>query len=182
MKKYKFYDIPLFTKRASYSVTIPWNHLEATIERDIEETGLNLDPDFQRAHVWNETQQKRYVEFVLRGGHSSRELLFNCPGWQTFGKLGKYVLVDGKQRLEAVRKFMRNELSIFDNGMLKNKHPLFLKDFDGHPDIISANFLWSVNDLKTRAEVLQWYLDLNSGGVVHSKDEIEKVKKLLENE
>ena len=37
----------------------------------------------------------------------------------------------------------------------------------------------NVNNLQTRREVLQWYLDLNDGGVVHSSDEIERVRKLL---
>jgi hypothetical protein len=39
-----------------------------------------------------------------------------------------------------------------------------------------------VNDLKTKAEVLQWYLDINSGGVVHTETELEKVKRLLTKE
>lgn len=37
-------------------------------------------------------------------------------------------------------------------------------------------------DLSTRAEVLKLYLLLNSGGVVHSTEEIARVRKLLERE
>jgi len=40
----------------------------------------------------------------------------------------------------------------------------------------------NVNDLQTRAEVLQWYIDFNSGGVVHTAEEIARVKALLEKE
>lgn len=40
----------------------------------------------------------------------------------------------------------------------------------------------NVNNLKTREEVLQWYIDFNAGGTVHSKEEIDRVKKLLEEE
>jgi hypothetical protein len=39
-----------------------------------------------------------------------------------------------------------------------------------------------VNELKTRREVLQWYLDLNAGGVVHTTKEIERVRELLAKE
>jgi hypothetical protein len=39
-----------------------------------------------------------------------------------------------------------------------------------------------VNDLKTREEVLQWYLDLNSGGVVHTEEELNRVREMLEKE
>jgi len=41
---------------------------------------------------------------------------------------------------------------------------------------------FNVNDLQTRGEVLQWYIEMNSGGVVHSDEEIKRVKKLLEQE
>jgi len=37
-----------------------------------------------------------------------------------------------------------------------------------------------VNNLKTRKEVLQWYIEFNSGGTVHTDAEIQRVKKLLE--
>lgn len=41
---------------------------------------------------------------------------------------------------------------------------------------------YRVDDLETRVEVLQWYLYINAGGVAHSKDELDKVRKLLEEE
>lgn len=36
-----------------------------------------------------------------------------------------------------------------------------------------------VNCLQTRKDMLQWYIDMNSGGTVHSEEEINRVKKLL---
>jgi len=92
------------------------------------------------------------------------------------GNQGQMVLVDGKQRLEAVRKFLRNELPVF-------KHTI--EEFEDKKIMLrssNANFIFKVNNLKTRKEVLQWYLDLNSGGVVHTSEEIEKVRRLLEQE
>jgi hypothetical protein len=38
--------------------------------------------------------------------------------------------------------------------------------------IVDMDFVFAVNDLPTRAAVLQWYLDLNTGGVVHTSHEI----------
>lgn len=38
----------------------------------------------------------------------------------------------------------------------------------------------SVNDLKTEKEVLQWYVDMNSGGTPHTNEEIERVKKMIQ--
>jgi uncharacterized protein with ParB-like and HNH nuclease domain len=180
-KKYKYNDIPSFTNRAGYFVTIEWAGIERTIEGYIKDFGLNLDPDFQRAHVWDENKQAKYIEYCLRGGQSGRDLYFNCIGWNSTP--GEYVIVDGKQRLEAVRKFMRNELEIFHDGkFLKNKKPIKFEDFDDRPRLIKSCFTWHINDLKDRKAVLQWYLDLNEGGVVHTSEELNKVKKLLAKE
>ena len=37
-----------------------------------------------------------------------------------------------------------------------------------------------VNNLKTKREVLQWYIDMNAGGTPHTTEEIERVKKLID--
>jgi hypothetical protein len=179
-KKYSYNDIPSYTRHSSYSVNVEWAGIERTIEGYIKDYNLNLDPEFQRAHVWNEGRQVKYVEYCLRGGHSSKDLYFNCIGWNA--DPGEYVIVDGKQRLEAVRKFMRNELEIFHNKELKNKKPLKFEDFGDRPRMIKSTFIWHINDLGTYKEVLQWYLDLNEGGVAHTTEELNRVIGLLKNE
>lgn len=165
----KFSDIPQYTKSASYEVDIPWWSLLETIDRYLE-YGLNLDPVFQRAHVWTPVQQSRYVEYILKGGKSSRLIYFNHPGWMKSFK-GNFDLVDGKQRLQAVRKFLNNELAIFDGH--------FLNDFEDrfHSD---ASFRFAINDLEKPNDILQWYIDLNYGGTPHTDEELDRVKKLLE--
>jgi hypothetical protein len=55
-------------------------------------------------------------------------------------------------------------------------------DFKDRLHITGPRFRWHVNDLDTRAEVLQWYLDLNTGGVVHTSAEIKRVQALLAKE
>jgi hypothetical protein len=101
---------------------------------------------------------------------TGRDIYWNCHGF--IGGTNKYplVLVDGKQRLEAIRRFFDNEIPIF--GCL-------YKDYEDKLD--SMNFLnFHVNDLKTDEEIMQWYIDLNAGGTVHTDEEIEKVEKMLE--
>jgi len=179
MANYK--NIKQFTSPARYMVHTSWRFLEDTLKSYDERTniegnlGLDLDPDFQRGHVWSEDKQIAYVEFCLKGGDSSRDILFNHPNWQGSYK-GQMVLVDGKQRLEAVRKFLRNELPVFGHT---------IDEFEDKAIMLrssNTDFIFKVNNLKTRKEVLQWYLDLNSGGVVHTSEEIEKVRRLLEQE
>jgi hypothetical protein len=175
-----FESIKPFTRDANYRVNIGWSYLEKWIESQNEGPlcQINLDPDFQRAHVWDEQKQIRYVEYRLRMGMSGRDIYWNHPTWQNFKNQktpfdSELVLVDGKQRIEAVRRFMRNEIKAF--GYLFNQYTDKLR-------MIGVDFVMHVNDLRTRAEVLQWYIDINAGGVAHTEEEINKVKALLEAE
>lgn len=165
-------EIPKLIHGGNYTVNVDWDYLEQWLD-DKKEHNIDLDPDFQRAHVWTTDKQIKYVEFILRGGQSSRIIYFNCPGWMVDFR-GPMVLVDGKQRLEAVRAFLRNEIPAFGS---------YIEEWD--PRLLrktQSSFMFNVNNLATRAEVLQWYLDLNSGGVVHTQEEIEKVQALLDAE
>jgi len=172
-KPYRFEDVPQFTRDAPYAVDVGWDYLKDHLESHGAGNELDLDPDFQRGHVWSEDKRIAFVEFVLRGGTSARNLYFNCPGF-AHGRLGNYVLVDGKQRLQAALDFLDDKIKVF-GGHVRS-------EFIDRLDIMTVRFRWNVNDLKTRAELLQWYLDLNTGGVVHTSDEINKVKKLLAKE
>lgn len=172
----KFSDIKPFTRSANYRVNIPWNLLEDTLtyydDKKLPNFIFDMNPDFQRAHVWTEEKQIKYIEFILREGQSSRDIFFNCPGWQDSYK-GPMELVDGKQRIEAARKFMKGDLGVFGGHC-----------YDDFTDRIryTAGFVFHINNLATREQVLQWYLDLNEGGVVHTKQELDKVKELLDME
>jgi uncharacterized protein with ParB-like and HNH nuclease domain len=169
----KYSDIPQFTGDGHYSASHEWNHLEAWLTRINEpdrKSPLILEPDFQRAHVWTTEQQRRYVEYILKGGKSGRDIYFNCSSWMTNFNTPIY-LVDGLQRVTAVRKFLNDELMIFNR---------YKSEIDGRVPP-SAEFIVKINNLKTEKEMLQWYIDLNAGGTQHTDDEIEKVRIMLEN-
>lgn len=166
-----FQDLPKFTRSANRSYDIGWDRLEFHLAQYIE-WSLDLDPDFQRAHVWTRSQQVRYIEFIVMGGGSGKDILTNCPGWDR-GGTQNFVLVDGKQRIEAVRAFLRNDFPVF------GEH--FFRDIKSIR-FTTCSFKWHVNDLETRAEVLQWYLDVNGGGVVHTDEELNRVRGLLDAE
>jgi hypothetical protein len=126
-------------------------------------------------HVWTEEQQAAWLEFMFRGGKTGRVLYFNMPDWNnpkpTNSQYGDFVLVDGKQRLEAIRRFYANEVKIFGH---------YLNEFTDRPDMLRQSRMEvNVNDLPKRADVLRWYCEFNSGGTPHTKDEIEKVLEML---
>jgi hypothetical protein len=172
MKLTRFQDVPQFTRfgqwECDFDLDRVWNFIEDQISSGLD---VDLNPDFQRAHVWNEKQQIAWLEFILRGGRTSRVLYFNMPGWMGDYK-GPFVIVDGKQRLEAIRRFTQGEIPVFGS---------YFGEYTDKLRVCNTVKI-HVNNLKTRAEVLQWYLDFNTGGTVHTDEEIEKVRALLEKE
>ena len=170
----RFQDIPRFVEDSNYCVHLTWSYLESQLQSWTEE-GLNLDPDFQRAHVWNEVQQSAYVEYILQGGPSGKDIYFNSPRWPDVLKSGEeFVLVDGKQRVNAVLRFLHNEIQAFGY--------TFKQYTDRIHGSLQACFVVHVNGLQTRAEVLRWYLLFNSGGTPHTPEEIARVRDLLAKE
>jgi len=175
MKLTKFKDIPRFVRSGGYevhhSIDFAIQKIEEFQSKD-ELSALDMDPDFQRGHVWSTEQQVAWLEFFMRGGVTGNVIYFNHPGWQGDYK-GEFVIVDGKQRLEAIRRFIYNEIAVFGS---------YRKEFTDSIWSFCPSIKFNINTLKTRKEVLQWYLDLNSGGTPHSSDEILRVKLLLEKE
>jgi hypothetical protein len=170
----KFRDIPQFP-HSYWNAMFSWQHLEEALDRWIHERGegiakLNLNPDFQRAHVWTKKQQIAYVEYVLQGGEVGRNIIFNCPGWMGDWR-GPFELIDGKQRLEAARAFMRNDIPAFGH---------YLREFEDKPAFSDVAFNFQVCKIPDRKGILQLYLNINAGGTPHTKQELDKVRKLLE--
>ena len=55
----------------------------------------------------------------------------------------------------------------------------YFEEFEDSVRTLQQTMILNVNDLKTEKEVLQWYVDMNSGGTPHSNEEIERVRKMI---
>jgi len=163
----EFKKLPKFTTFPSYEVTIELKRFKNNLDYYINELNLQIEPDFQRGHIWTELQQIRFIEFWIKGG-AVLPLMANHTRWKGDMFSGEFVLVDGLQRYNAITKFINNEFKIFEE--------YFFKNIIGYRRV-TINFM--INQLKTRKEVLKWYIELNDGGTPHTQEEIEKVKKLL---
>ncbi len=171
-------DIPKLIPGGDYACDIPLDHLRGWIASQQEYRTVELNPDFQRGHVWNEAQQTAYVEFLLRGGNSSKDLYWNSPKRHVLQKDGTFptmVLVDGLQRFTACDKFIGNNLPVF------GKYIHEWEDADVFTGMGGPCLRMHVNNLQSRKLVLQWYLELN-GGVAHTESELNRVKELLAQE
>jgi len=170
----RFQDVDRFTRDGSWECDYTPDRLIKQIDDWVGEEKLNMDPDFQRGHVWTAKQQTAYIEFYLRGGKTARVIYFNNPTWnRDCDDYRDFVIVDGLQRVTAFRTFIENRIKVFGS---------YYREYTDSFRMGLNTVRLNVNDLKTRAEVLQWYLDFNTGGVVHTDAEIQRVRKLLEAE
>lgn len=164
----KYQDIPQFP-HASYEVDVPWDGVERTLAM-YAETGLELDPVFQRGRVWTTKQQIDYLEYSLKGGRSARNIYFNCPNWK-HTHVGVMQLIDGQQRLYAVRQFMHDLIPVFGGYLASQlgKHPGM--------DIMLR---FHVHEMDKESDVIHWYIGMNSGGTAHTQTEMNRAYLCLE--
>lgn len=82
-----------------------------TIFSRIHEGSLDLQPDFQRAEVWQLPKKKLLIDTILRG--------WQVPPVHVILNEDSYIqeVLDGQQRLSAIRDFMYNKFKI--NGLIE---------------------------------------------------------------
>jgi len=86
------------------------------VHRDINKGKIDLNPDFQRNFVWDDTRKSRLIESML--------LKIPLPAFYfAEDNLGNFQVVDGLQRLTVINQFLNNEFK------LKNLE--YLEDLDG---------------------------------------------------
>lgn len=139
----------------------------------IEDYNLNMSPDYQRGKVWTQEQKAYYMGFILEGG-KTLPLIINVPSdTEAYAEI-----VDGKQRLTAIQEWLNGKFA----ATLHDGTEVYLSDFK---DDVSLRLLNTSVRIKfglvklSRREVLEYYLRFNTGGSIHTEDEIEKVRELL---
>lgn len=135
--------------------------------------GWDLDPDYQRGHVWEDENRKSYLGTFLATKVSP-------PVWvNALSEPSHYTVrdqvIDGKQRITSILMFVNGEIE----AILPDGTPIWFKDLD-EQDILSLPpvkvcYVY----LPTRVKQLGFYLNLNKG-VAHSAEEINRIEALLE--
>jgi hypothetical protein len=81
----------------------------STIYNRIQQEEIDLQPDFQRGEVWPPTKQQRLIDSVVRGWIVPPILVIDDM------KGGQLQVLDGQQRLAAIRDFKENLIKIDGN-------------------------------------------------------------------
>lgn len=80
--------------------------------------------------------------------------------------------VDGLQRATSIIRFVENEIKVFGH---------YYNEYEDSPRM-NQGIRVNINQLATRKAVLQWYLEYNAGGTVHTEEELNRVQELLTKE
>lgn len=166
-------------RTACYEVDYAWSSFAKALRSfEADYGGLEMDPDFQRGHIWTPEQQQHFIENVLRGVVSSSGLLiqFNCPNWDNDSYEGDlprgFQCIDGLQRVTAVLAFLEGRVKPFGLTVDDLKGTCFATHN-------TYRFRVAIHNFSQRADLLQHYLDLNEGGTPHTQEELQRVRQLL---
>lgn len=75
-----------------------------TINFQIQKGNIDLQPSFQRRAAWDDVRKSRLVESIIAGMPVPNIVLA-----EDRSSRGKFIVIDGKQRLIAITQFMRGE-------------------------------------------------------------------------
>lgn len=142
------------------------------------EKQVNLDPPYQREHVWTELQQRRFLGHCLEGGRTLPVYIYRSEDFRGEDYLLRQEVVDGKQRMTAIALFIAGEIpaEVYAEGAWRE---LWYKDFNEIDRRSRRMNLEIFYGDWPYAERLTFYLRLNSGGSVHTQEELDRVRKLL---
>ena len=142
------------------------------ISQMVSKGAIDISPTFQRRDRWKPHSQSQLVESFLLN-------IPVPPVYLSEDKDGTYAVIDGKQRITAIHKFMSGQLKLTGLEILDGLNGLTINDFpnsiantlDIRPYVRTVTLLRQSND-RVRYEV---FLRLNIAGIPLSAMEIRKV-------
>ena len=85
-----------------------------TLFRQIKKGNIEISPGFQRRAVWEEKKKSAFIESLILGIPVPQIVIA-----QRKGARGKYLVLDGKQRLLSIIGFYNNEYGVRDSELIK---------------------------------------------------------------
>lgn len=179
------------------SFDVGFEDIERTVENLNNLLPLDLNPEFQRGHVWTHEQSVAYIEalFMNKLSKQAKIISFNRTGYSKQINenssdyderlTNKMLCIDGLQRLTALLNFIRNpEFCVFPETEKELGYKLNYETMKQHRALWDLDYYirFEFYEFDTYAELLKFYLDFNSGGTVHSDEEIQRISEMYKAE
>lgn len=136
---------------------------------------------YQRDFVWTEKEEHLLIDSIYKG-ISCGTILVRKREWKELEKLAKKGeteiaftdIIDGKQRLNTIRKFMNNEIT--------DKYGNYYADLSNHAQhSFTSHQLFSYAEMNSASDddVIFQFLKLNHAGIPQSQEHIDFVTDIL---
>lgn len=143
-----------------------------TVAAMVEKGAIDTQPSYQRRERWSPTRQSALIESFLLN-------IPIPPVYLAEEAYGKYTVIDGKQRLSAITRFMRDQLELVDlekfkhlTGYTRSKLPSELRNALEIRPYVRVVTLLKQSDPDLKYEVFE---RLNTGGEALFPQEIRNV-------
>lgn len=100
-------DIHLDRNKANDAVLFNTDWTVETIFRQIEKGNIDLDPQFQRREAWDADRKSKFIESIICSLPIPNIVLA-----EDRKRKGRYVVIDGKQRLFTISSFWKDEFKL----------------------------------------------------------------------
>jgi hypothetical protein len=136
---------------------------------DMIKDQINLNPDFQRRDRWDQEKQSRFIESII----------MNVPVPPVFlgeDEYGSYVVLDGRQRLTAIKEFLNNTFKLKSLEVWSDLNGQTYNDLQKRKldRAITRRFVPAIVILKESSPQVKYdvFDRLNTGGVIAEPMEI----------
>jgi hypothetical protein len=76
---------------------------------------INFKPSYQRqSDIWEKSKRQLFIDSLING-YDIPKLYFHDLSWSSREPTKRYAIIDGKQRLEAINAFMKDEFELSDD-------------------------------------------------------------------
>ncbi len=148
----------------SQKIELPISTLPGMIKEQI-----NLSPEFQRRNRWDDERRSRFIESII----------MNVPIPPVFlgeDEYGKYVVLDGRQRLTAINEFLKNTYRLKKLDVWSELNGANFDELQKRKlaPAITRRFIPAIVVLKESSPIVKYdvFDRLNTGGMIANPMEI----------
>lgn len=135
--------------------------------------GINMDPDYQRDYVWADKDKEYLLDSIFSKLDIGKFVLVEQDSKVWFETHNMYEILDGKQRLSTLVAFYENRIPY--HGVYYNQ----LSGLDKNTFQTLGVSYAIVDSTAEKKQVLEYFLALNRSGRVMSREQLEKVERML---
>jgi uncharacterized protein with ParB-like and HNH nuclease domain len=135
-------EVRITARQVSDAVVYATDWTTETIQSQINRGNINISPGFQRRDAWTIIKKSRFIESIILGLPIPQIVLA-----ENKNERGKYIVIDGKQRLLTILQFTSKEGK---NGNFE------LKGLEVRTDLIGKSFSDLENDIELEGDLNQF--------------------------